>query len=209
MFVPAVFDLNVGARLLHKFETRLIGLNVKTTFFALRAQHRDSSKYRAWCSRLISGARKWFETLELTITLHPYVTAEEEALSGFDVGARAATFPPGCATRCSRWPWRIFPPVGRRPRLNRSVLPSGPRTRASMARGSCCAWTTPRRVSWTSSPSTSTDPPPPSSADSSPRRGLRPFRRAGTWPRQSGRRGGHASTGTNRHGGDLRPSSRR
>jgi hypothetical protein len=42
-------------------ETMMIGLSVNTTYFALRAQHRDSSKYREWSSQLGSGAHKWFE----------------------------------------------------------------------------------------------------------------------------------------------------
>ena len=45
-----------------QFETRFIGLNVETTYFALRAHHRDSGKYREWCSRLISDAREWFQS---------------------------------------------------------------------------------------------------------------------------------------------------
>ncbi len=44
-----------------QFETRPIGLNVETTYFALRAQHRQLGKYREWCSRVISGAREWFQ----------------------------------------------------------------------------------------------------------------------------------------------------
>jgi len=45
-----------------QFETRLVGLNVETIYFALRAQHRDSSKYREWCTRVINDAREWFES---------------------------------------------------------------------------------------------------------------------------------------------------
>ena len=45
-----------------QYETRLIGLEVQTTYFALRSQHGDSEKYRDWCSRVINGAREWFET---------------------------------------------------------------------------------------------------------------------------------------------------
>lgn len=45
----------------HRYETRLIGLKVQTLFFALRAQHRDSEKYREWTARLIGNARDWFE----------------------------------------------------------------------------------------------------------------------------------------------------
>ena len=44
-----------------QYETRWIGFEVETTYFALRAQHRESSKYRDWCSRLVKDAREWFE----------------------------------------------------------------------------------------------------------------------------------------------------
>jgi hypothetical protein len=44
-----------------QLETRWVGLRVETTFCALRAQHRDTMKYRAWASRVIDGARNWFE----------------------------------------------------------------------------------------------------------------------------------------------------
>lgn len=44
-----------------RFETRAIGLDVETTFFALRAQHIDHDKYRDWAARVVSGARDWFE----------------------------------------------------------------------------------------------------------------------------------------------------
>jgi len=43
-----------------RFEIRTMGLNVETTFFALRAQHRDSGRYRAWAARIVDGARAWF-----------------------------------------------------------------------------------------------------------------------------------------------------
>lgn len=44
-----------------QFETRWVGLLAETTFFALRAQHRDSTKYREWAARVVNGARDWFE----------------------------------------------------------------------------------------------------------------------------------------------------
>jgi len=43
-----------------RFEIRTMGLNVETTFFALRAQHRDSPRYHDWSSRVVNGARSWF-----------------------------------------------------------------------------------------------------------------------------------------------------
>ncbi len=43
-----------------RFEIRTMGLNVETTFFRLRAQHPDNGRYRAWSSRIVSGARAWF-----------------------------------------------------------------------------------------------------------------------------------------------------
>lgn len=44
-----------------RFETRTIGLDVETTFFALRAQNRERTKYHEWASEVVSGARDWFE----------------------------------------------------------------------------------------------------------------------------------------------------
>jgi hypothetical protein len=44
-----------------QFETRLFGLKVETTYFALRVNHRDSGKYRDWCSWIVKGAQEWFE----------------------------------------------------------------------------------------------------------------------------------------------------
>ncbi len=43
-----------------RYEIRQMGLTVETTFFALRAQHRDSKQYHDWASRVVDGARKWF-----------------------------------------------------------------------------------------------------------------------------------------------------
>ncbi len=45
-----------------RYETRWVGFDVETTYFALRAQHRHSAKYREWCTRVISHAREWFES---------------------------------------------------------------------------------------------------------------------------------------------------
>lgn len=44
------------------YETRPVGLNVETTYHALRANHRDIAKYRDWCERLVSDAHDWFES---------------------------------------------------------------------------------------------------------------------------------------------------
>ena len=43
-----------------QYETRITNLRVETTFFALRAQHRDSEKYHQWCTRLTVNAGAWF-----------------------------------------------------------------------------------------------------------------------------------------------------
>lgn len=43
-----------------RFEIRQMGLSMETTFFALRAQHRDSKSYHDWASRVVDGARMWF-----------------------------------------------------------------------------------------------------------------------------------------------------
>jgi hypothetical protein len=44
-----------------RYETRLVGIVISTEFMALRAQHRDMPKYRAWATRLVDGTREWFE----------------------------------------------------------------------------------------------------------------------------------------------------
>jgi len=44
-----------------RFETRTIGWDVETTFFNLRAQNRESARYREWASEVVRGARDWFE----------------------------------------------------------------------------------------------------------------------------------------------------
>ena len=46
---------------LHQFDTKQIGIRVKTTIFGLRSQRLDVVKYKEWVNRLISGAREWFE----------------------------------------------------------------------------------------------------------------------------------------------------
>ena len=43
-----------------RYEIRTMGLSVETTFFALRAQHRESRRYHEWSSRVVNGARTWF-----------------------------------------------------------------------------------------------------------------------------------------------------
>jgi hypothetical protein len=43
-----------------RYEIRTMGLSVETTFFALRAQHRENKRYQEWSSRLVNGARTWF-----------------------------------------------------------------------------------------------------------------------------------------------------
>jgi hypothetical protein len=47
---------NGGAR----YETRLTGLEVTTTYHALRAQNRQLPEYRAWAERVVAGAAIWF-----------------------------------------------------------------------------------------------------------------------------------------------------
>ena len=46
----------------HQFDTKQIGIRVKTTFFALRSQRLEIAKYKEWTSRLVAGAREWFES---------------------------------------------------------------------------------------------------------------------------------------------------
>lgn len=46
---------------LERYATRVLGFNVSTKFFALRAQHPDSIRYKAWASRVVENARLWFE----------------------------------------------------------------------------------------------------------------------------------------------------
>ena len=43
-----------------RYEIRTMGLYVETTFFALRAQHRDSKRYQEWSARVVNGAHSWF-----------------------------------------------------------------------------------------------------------------------------------------------------
>ena len=43
-----------------RYEIRQMGFSVETTFFALRAQHRNSKQYHDWASRVVDGARRWF-----------------------------------------------------------------------------------------------------------------------------------------------------
>jgi len=45
-----------------RYETRWVAFDIETTYFALRAQHRQSAKYHDWCTRVISHAREWFES---------------------------------------------------------------------------------------------------------------------------------------------------
>jgi hypothetical protein len=45
-----------------RYEDQIAGLNVKTTYFALRAHHHESSTYHTWASRAISRAREWFDS---------------------------------------------------------------------------------------------------------------------------------------------------
>ena len=44
-----------------RYETRLIGVVISTEFKALRAQHPDMAKYKAWAAQLTNGTREWFE----------------------------------------------------------------------------------------------------------------------------------------------------
>jgi hypothetical protein len=42
------------------FESRTTGIRVTVRYSAIRAQHRDMSKYQDWSKRLVSGAQNWF-----------------------------------------------------------------------------------------------------------------------------------------------------
>jgi hypothetical protein len=44
-----------------RYETRVFGVSVNRTFFALRAHDPRGVKYREWTERLVSGLRAWFE----------------------------------------------------------------------------------------------------------------------------------------------------
>ena len=52
-----------------QFETRNVGIVVETTYFALRAQHRQKRKYEEWATRLVNGAREWFENGQTQATV--------------------------------------------------------------------------------------------------------------------------------------------
>jgi hypothetical protein len=43
-----------------RYEIRQMGLSIETTFFALRAQHRNSKQYHDWASRVVDGTHTWF-----------------------------------------------------------------------------------------------------------------------------------------------------
>jgi hypothetical protein len=43
-----------------RFETRVINVDVRVEFFALRAFSLESSKYKKWTTRLLDDARMWF-----------------------------------------------------------------------------------------------------------------------------------------------------
>ena len=45
-----------------QFDTKQIGIRVKTTFFGLRSQRLDVTKYKEWANRLVDGVRTWFES---------------------------------------------------------------------------------------------------------------------------------------------------
>jgi hypothetical protein len=47
-----------------RFESRLIGVRVHVRHSALRSQHADSAKYRAWSERLVRGVQRWFEGVQ-------------------------------------------------------------------------------------------------------------------------------------------------
>jgi hypothetical protein len=44
-----------------RYETRLIGVEAKVTYRALRAQHRHMYRYKAWTQSLLTGLHQWFE----------------------------------------------------------------------------------------------------------------------------------------------------
>jgi hypothetical protein len=61
-----------------QYETRVLGFDVKTTFFALRAQHRDSAKYHNWgftdnreCAGVVRGANLLGRSTEIWNGLEP------------------------------------------------------------------------------------------------------------------------------------------
>ena len=45
-----------------QFDTKQIGIRVKTTFFGLRSQRLDVTNYKEWANRLVDGVRIWFES---------------------------------------------------------------------------------------------------------------------------------------------------
>ena len=47
-----------------RFETRLVGIDVELTRFALRANHLNAEKHAAWCQRVANNAREWFKRAE-------------------------------------------------------------------------------------------------------------------------------------------------
>jgi hypothetical protein len=44
-----------------KYETRLTGVRMTVEHWAIRAQHRDLQKYKAWANRVADGVQAWFE----------------------------------------------------------------------------------------------------------------------------------------------------
>jgi hypothetical protein len=45
-----------------RFETRLITIRAVVTYSWIRAQHQEMKQYEDWSSRLVAGARNWFES---------------------------------------------------------------------------------------------------------------------------------------------------
>jgi hypothetical protein len=47
-----------------RYETRVVGVDVEITRFALRAHHTDAEKHIGWCHRLVESAHEWFRPAE-------------------------------------------------------------------------------------------------------------------------------------------------
>jgi hypothetical protein len=45
-----------------RFETRLITIHAVVTYSWIRAQHQEMDQYKDWSSRVVEGARNWFES---------------------------------------------------------------------------------------------------------------------------------------------------
>jgi len=56
-----------------RYEMRTMGMALETTFFALRAQHRDAKRYRDWTYRVSAGLHEWFMPGDRTPEPRPIV----------------------------------------------------------------------------------------------------------------------------------------